>query len=61
MDESQKFDTCTHRSLNEVTHIIKRCSCRGGNYEMKGFFCNKKQIFDITKQFCESCEEYQSK
>lgn len=61
MDENKKFDTCLYRSLNEVTHVIKRCSCQGGNYEKKGFFCNKKQVFDINKEFCEYCEEYQSK
>jgi hypothetical protein len=56
-----KFDTCKHRSPEPVTKIIKRCSCRGGNYEQKSFSCLKRNIFNINHTFCESCQEYESK
>jgi hypothetical protein len=61
MEDGKKFDTCMYRSLDEVSRLIKRCSCKGGNYEHKGFYCNKKQVFDINKEFCDACEEYKSK
>lgn len=58
-DEDQKFQNCKHRSFNEVSRVIKRCSCQGGDYELKSFFCNKRQIFDINKEFCMGCGEYE--
>lgn len=61
MDDNQKFTNCIHRSANEIVQVIKRCSCRGGNYEKNGYFCNKRQIFDINKEFCTTCEEFKSK
>lgn len=56
-----KFATCQFRSADSIKKTIKRCSCRGGDYEEQGFFCHKKQIFKITEEFCASCEEYKSK
>jgi hypothetical protein len=61
MSEINKFDTCIHRSAEEIVKVIKRCSCQGGPYEKKGHFCNKKQVFDINKEFCDGCDQYKSK
>jgi hypothetical protein len=56
-----KFDMCKHRSTEPVKKIIKRCSCKGGDYVKEGFFCSKRQIFGLNHTFCESCEVYESK
>jgi hypothetical protein len=56
-----KFDTCKHRSIDPIKKLIKRCSCKGGDYEQEGFFCLKRQVFNINHQFCSTCEEYESK
>lgn len=59
MDGSEKLNTCAFRSTTEIAKIIQRCSCRGGNYEVKGYFCNRKQIFDVKPEICQTCVEYQ--
>ncbi len=56
-----KFDTCKFRSAVETTQIIKRCSCQGGDYELKGYFCEERQIFQVTNEICTSCPVYQAK
>lgn len=56
-----KINTCRHRSLHEETRLIKRCSCQGGNYYQKGYFCNARQIMGVTPQFCAECPSYASK
>ena len=61
MDAKTKYNTCIFRSSEEVSKTINKCSCQGGNYEIKGYFCNKKQLMDVNESDCESCEEYQSK
>jgi hypothetical protein len=58
---SDKFNTCRHRSPEEITKTIKRCSCQGGDIEAKGFFCFKKNLFKINEQYCNVCEMYESK
>lgn len=55
------FDTCKHRSVDPIVKIIKRCSCKGGDYEKHGFSCLKRNIFNINHQFCSTCEEYEHK
>lgn len=59
MEANEKFNTCTWRSRTEISRIIQRCSCQGGNYEIKSHFCNKRQIFDVTPEICANCELYQ--
>jgi hypothetical protein len=56
-----KFGTCKHRSEEEVSQTIKRCSCQGGSYEVKGYYCNKKNIIKLEPDICIHCEEYESK
>jgi hypothetical protein len=56
-----KFDTCKFRSSEEISRIIKRCSCQGGDYETKGFYCEERQLFQITKEICATCPVYESK
>lgn len=60
-DDSLKFNTCKFRSSELITQFIKRCSCKGGDYEIKGYVCNKKRIFNVTEQICKDCESYESK
>jgi len=65
MEEIQQlnsnFDTCRHRSDREISKIIRRCSCQGGNYELKGLFCHKRDIFDVKPDICKICDLYESK
>ncbi len=61
IDQPNKFDTCRHRSEQEISKTIKRCSCQGGNYETKGFFCYKKNIFKVNHNFCATCDQYEAK
>jgi len=56
-----KFDSCRHRSAEPISKVVRRCSCQGGDYEDKGFFCNRRSIFKIDRNFCEYCELYESK
>lgn len=60
MSGEEKYNTCLFRSSEEVKKIIKRCSCKGGNYEKVGFFCNKKQLFDVNATDCEGCDQYKN-
>ena len=59
--EDSKFSTCTFRSDNEIEKLIKRCSCQGGDYKIKGYYCHQRNIFQLTKEICESCPVYQAK
>jgi len=61
MNSEEKHKTCIFRSADVVSKTIKRCSCQGGNYEVQGYFCNKKQLMDVKPSDCESCTEYQHK
>jgi hypothetical protein len=56
-----KLNTCMHRSENEETHVIKRCSCQGGDYTKTGYVCNKRGIFGVNQEICAPCEDYASK
>jgi len=55
------FDSCKHRSPEPISKIIQRCSCQGGNYEVKGFFCNKRNIFKLEPSICQTCELHEPK
>ena len=61
MSEVNKFDTCIYRSAEEIIKLFKRCSCKGGSYEKRGHYCNKKQVFDINQEFCNGCDQYAPK
>jgi hypothetical protein len=56
-----KFHTCKFRSELPITKTIKRCSCRGGDYQLTAFYCNERQIFEVNEDTCQNCEVYQSK
>jgi hypothetical protein len=56
-----KFETCKHRSAEEISKMIKRCSCQGGPYEMKGYFCYRKNILKLDPEMCINCDLYESK
>lgn len=61
IEPSNRFNECKHRSAEEESRVIKRCSCQGGDYIEKGYFCNKRQIFKLGPQICEICELFESK
>lgn len=59
--ESINFHKCKFRSKNEHERLIKRCSCQGGDYTIKGYWCEQRQIFDVKQEICAICQEYQYK
>lgn len=59
--DSIKFNTCKHRSETEKSQLIKRCNCQGGDYTINGYWCEKRQIFQVTQEICKDCTEYESK
>ncbi|MEY4371029.1 MAG: hypothetical protein RIQ48_745 [Pseudomonadota bacterium] len=61
LDNSHKFYNCQHRSENEGEFTIKRCSCQGGDYQIKGYECYKRSIIDVTTSICSECQEYEPK
>jgi anaerobic ribonucleoside-triphosphate reductase len=61
IEPKNKFTECKFRSIEQEARVIKRCSCQGGNYVDHGYFCNKRQIFKLTPETCESCESFESK
>jgi hypothetical protein len=61
IDPESKFETCRFRSNEKIKHLVKRCSCQGGDYEVSAFLCHKRSIFDVNKEICENCTEYESK
>ena len=56
--EPSKFQTCKFRSAEEVEKLIKRCSCQGGNYTIKAYYCEARQIFKISEEICKDCPIY---
>ena len=60
-DNSYKFYGCKHRSIEEESAIIKRCSCRGGDYSLTGYRCYKRNIFQVNTEICSECLEYEPK
>ena len=59
--ESINFHTCKFRSEAEQDRLIKRCSCQGGDYTIKGYWCEQRQIFQVTQEICAGCADYQHK
>lgn len=59
--ESINFHTCRFRSENEHERLVKRCSCQGGDYTVRGYWCEKREIFDVKEEICGICPEYQDK
>jgi hypothetical protein len=60
-DNSHKFYGCKYRSDEEEEVVIKRCSCQGGDYKVKGFSCHQRNLFQLTPDICAECEEYEPK
>jgi hypothetical protein len=59
--DSTKFHTCKFRSLEEIEKTIKRCSCQGGDFTTKGYWCEQREIFQVTEEICKDCPVYQHK
>ena len=55
------FQTCKFRSEDKIDRVIQRCSCQGGNYTISAYFCNERQIFEVSPEICKECPIYQSK
>jgi hypothetical protein len=60
-ENSFKFNTCQFRSEEPITKTIKRCSCRGGDYQISAYYCHKLEIFDLSEGNCKDCSYYESK
>jgi hypothetical protein len=60
-DNNLNFNTCKFRSADKVEKLIKRCSCQGGDYTLSAYFCNERQIFDVSPEICKECPIYESK
>jgi hypothetical protein len=60
INPNSKFETCKFRSKEPVTHLVKRCSCQGGDYKMSAFLCHERSIFQVTKEICEDCTVYET-
>jgi hypothetical protein len=59
--ETLKFNSCKHRSSEEIEKLIRRCNCQGGNYIAKGYYCNTRDIFQLTAEMCKDCPVYEVK
>lgn len=59
--ESINFHTCKYRSEEEEDRLIKRCPCQGGDYNLRGYWCEARQIFQVTEDICKDCPVYESK
>lgn len=59
--DSIKFHSCKFRSESEITRTIRRCPCQGGDYNANGFWCEKREIFQVNAYVCKECTEYESK
>ena len=57
---SINFNTCKFRSKEQDSRLIKRCSCQGGDYVLEGYWCEQRQIFQVTPEICSECPEYKS-
>lgn len=51
-----KFDTCIFRSKDLQERVIKRCSCKGGDMHLQGYYCSAKDLFQVTPEICKTCE-----
>ena len=54
----EKFDTCKHRSETEGTQTKKTC-CK--TIIIKGFLCQKLNIFPLSPNNCSGCQLYEPK
>lgn len=59
--DSCNFYSCKFRSDSTVDRLIKRCNCRGGNYTLSEYYCEKKEIFGVNEGICKACDQYESK
>ncbi len=60
-DDNLNFNTCKFRSNEKIDRLVKRCSCQGGDYTVSAYFCNERQILDVTSEICKECPIYESK
>jgi|694.fasta_scaffold03611_2 hypothetical protein len=56
-----KFENCKHRSAEQTTVNIKRCSCQGGDYTDTGYECLARKIFKVEPNVCEYCYMFEQK
>jgi hypothetical protein len=58
---ADKFQSCKHRSEEEIEVEVKRCPCQGGSYKARGFNCEARSIFKVSPAICESCWAFEQK
>lgn len=54
-----KFNTCMHRSENEIEESKRMCC--GQRSLLKGFRCFELKIFPLSQNMCVNCAQYQAK
>ena len=57
----EKFENCKHKSAEQKTVTIKRCSCQGGDYTDTGYECLSRKIFKIYASICQYCYMFERK
>ena len=57
--DADKFNTCVHRSENEMEEV-KRACCGQRNL-LRGYKCFELKIFPLDAGFCNTCPKYSSK
>jgi hypothetical protein len=58
---NSKMNTCVHRSAVLRERVIKRCTCKGGDYTIRSYSCEKRQIIELSDSICERCPLYSPK
>ena len=53
-----KFNTCKHRSLEEIIEVKKTCC---SSMTIKGYKCLLLQVFPLSPKHCEKCTKYEIK
>jgi hypothetical protein len=54
----EKFNTCEHRSTEEVSVVKKNCC---SSWEEKGYKCNLLNLFSLNPGICALCTYYKEK
>lgn len=54
-----KFNTCIHRSENEMEEMRRQCC--GQRNLLRGYKCFEMKMFPLDAGFCVNCPKYSSK
>lgn len=57
-DYGDKMMSCRHRSRNKIEGQV--ASCCGNTKKATEYKCEKRDIFPLKKDHCDSCTQYES-